>query len=494
MGVIARQSLKSSTVSYFGLVIGYVITLFIYPKFLETREIGLVKVLLSAGMLFTSLAHLGMTNVVSKYISAYKEKEIPGFLFFCFGMPIIGFVIFSILLILFKDGIVNYFAEKSPLIGDYIYYTIPLTLILMYYGILSSYSRSIQRLTVPTFLRDVILRIFIIGLIVAYSYYALSLDNLIQGFVLIHLIPLAILIFYLLKISPHKLKIDFSFTKLENFKEIRSFSFFSMLFGASGILIVNIDNIMISGQKGLKYMGIYSIAFAIGMVVEIPRRSISQMSYPILSKHWHKNEPDKILELYQKSSLTQTVLASIIFILTIVNAEYFLDIMPNGEAFKPAIYVIYFISAGKWIEACLGLTGEIITTSKLFYYNLSFILSLVGITILTNWIFIPMYGITGAALASGISIAAFCIIKAIFIYFRFKIQPFTINTLKMLLIAGLTFGISLILPELDNPYFNMIYKSILLASIYGGLTFFMKISKDINEMVCKYIPILRKWN
>ncbi|MBK7501087.1 MAG: hypothetical protein IPI19_18940 [Ignavibacteriales bacterium] len=64
---------------------------------------------------------------------------------------------------------------------------------------------------------------------------------------------------------------------------------------------------------------------------------------------------------------------------------------------------------------------------------------------ITNIIFIPLYGITGAAIASAISI--FLLTRSDFCsYYTFsKIQPFSLNTLKVLGVFLLTLLVSYII-------------------------------------------------
>ena len=59
MGVIAKQSIRGTIVTYLGIAVGVVTTFFVLTRFLTTEEIGLARVLIDAAMLFIGLAQLG---------------------------------------------------------------------------------------------------------------------------------------------------------------------------------------------------------------------------------------------------------------------------------------------------------------------------------------------------------------------------------------------------------------------------------------------------
>jgi len=56
-----------------------------------------------------------------------------------------------------------------------------------------------------------------------------------------------------------------------------------------------------------------------------------------------------------------------------------------------------------------------------------------AVAIGANMLFIPMYGLTGAALATAMSVFLINTIRFFFLLIVMKIQPFSLNTLKALL-------------------------------------------------------------
>ena len=115
---------------------------------------------------------------------------------------------------------------------------------------------------------------------------------------------------------------------------------------------------------------------------------------------------------------------------------------PNGEIYAPGKWVVFYIGLSKLFDMATGVNQEIVGTSKYYKIDLLFYIFLAVIAVITNLIFIPKFGITGAAMASAISIFLFNTIRFFFLLYVFRIQPFSLSTLKVLAVFVLTFLIS----------------------------------------------------
>ena len=90
MGVIAKQSIRGTIVTYLGIAVGVVTTFFVLTRFLTTEEIGLARVLIDAAMLFIGLAQLGTNASIIRFYPYFKEKdshEDHGFFFWALVVP-----------------------------------------------------------------------------------------------------------------------------------------------------------------------------------------------------------------------------------------------------------------------------------------------------------------------------------------------------------------------------------------------------------------------
>lgn len=151
----------------------------------------------------------------------------------------------------------------------------------------------------------------------------------------------------------------------------------------------------------------------------------------------------------------------------------------------------FLIGLGKFYDVILGNNNAIILNTKYYRMVLIFGLLLVVMMIGLNMLFIPMYGITGSALATFISIFVYNTIKLLFVVRKMDLYPFTANTLKSFGIIALVFITFYFWDFPFNPFINIILKSILITIVYVYLNYLFKISADINQVLEKMVPIIK---
>jgi O-antigen/teichoic acid export membrane protein len=157
--------------------------------------------------------------------------------------------------------------------------------------------------------------------------------------------------------------------------------------------------------------------------------------------------------------------------------------MPNGEIFKAGKYVIFFIGLAKVFDALTGINAIILGNSKFYYYTLFFIFFLAIIAFAVNLYLIPIWGIVGSALATFISIAAYNLILVVFVKWKIGVQPFTKDTLTAILLLGLAYSCSLIIPVLPDPIIDIMIRSLAISTVFVFTIYRFKVSDDINNVI-----------
>ena len=482
MGIVIRQSIKNLIITYIGLAIGYVGTLILNPLILTEEQIGLVRILVSVSFMFSSFAALGAINIPSKYFPYFnnKEKKHNGFLFFLLLIGFLGFLTFVFIFLIFKRTIYSIYISKAPLLVEYFYYFIPLTFIALYYNIFQSYIIMQQKPVVPSLIREILIRVLTVFSLLIFFFKWTSFHGLIDLIIITYAISFLILAIYTKYLGSLFLRPNLSVFRSKYLKDILSFGGFALLGNVSGLLVANVDGIMLSAYKGLGATGIYTIAFFIATVIEIPKRSISQSIIASISEGNKSNNLKLLKDLYKKTSITQLIMGALIFLGIWCNIDNVFHLIPNGNIYIQGKWVVFFIGLAKFFDLSTGSNYEIISTSKYYRYDLIFIILLGVLAVITNIIFIPLYGMTGAALASALSVLIFNIFRSTFIYLKMRIQPFTINTLKELFIIAITLTINYFLPKQANFILDIILRSSIISIIFIGLTLFFKVSEDFN--------------
>jgi len=484
MGIVIRQSIKTTVVSYIGFILGYVNTLFLFPLVLSKEQIGLTRLLISISFLFATFASLGSGNIPTKFFPYFRDesKQHNGILSFILSIGMTGFVLFVFVFFLLKDVIFNIYSKNSPLLLDYYYYFIPFTLIVLLTTIFESYLIVQQKPILPTMVREIAMRLLMMLGLTAVYFGFFTFNTFADSIIIYYAVGLLILILYIKREKILFLKSNKRIYKSPYFKEMLVFAGFVIMGNASATLITNIDSLMLSAYIGLGSAGVYTIAFFIAAVIEIPKRSISQVVIPIVAQANKDGDIPKLKELYQKTSLNQLIIGGLIFLGIWCNIENIFKLVPNGEIYSPGKWVVFYIGLSKLFDMAAGVNQEIVGTSKYYKIDLLFYLFLAAIAVVTNLIFIPKYGITGAALASAISIFLFNTIRFFFLLNVYKIQPFSINTLKVFAIFFLTLIVSYLIAPMHSFVTDLILRSLMVICLFGGLVLLLKISEDVQRV------------
>lgn len=483
MGVIQKQSISGVIWSYLGVGLGFLTTAILFARWLEAEEIGLLRLLVSYASILGMFASLGINNVAVKMFPQFRNEKAKhhGFLGVALIVVLVGFVFSALAYVLLKNLLLHDAQEKSSLFIPYFYAVIPLTLCIVLFGVLDTYFRVLFNAVKGIAYKEVYQRIFIIVALLLYYFGYVSFMTFVYCYIAAYLIPV---IFFFISLSYQKklfLKPDFSFITPKLRKEMMSVAFFGILAGFSGILVQSIDIIMINEYLGLTDTGIYTISFFFGTLILIPLRTMAKIGSVVISEAWKKNDLKTISEVYSKSSLTLSILGLLFFIGIWGNIENVFHLV--GEKYRDGMYVIFFIGLANLVDVATGLSGQIIVNSK-YYKWLTYLLVIFALVIIiTNLALIPIFGIVGAALATLISKLTLSILKYVFIYKRFRLQPFNINFLLVFAIAAIAWYVSTLIPVFSNYIIDIIIRSTALTILFLAPVYYLKISEDLNGRV-----------
>ncbi|MGD1844591.1 MAG: lipopolysaccharide biosynthesis protein [Salibacteraceae bacterium] len=494
MGVIARQGVKTTIVSYIGVAIGALNTLWLFPAFLEVREIGLLNLMTNISLLIAPIAQLGVNGIILKYHPFFKndEERYGQFLWLVTLIPFLGYFFAMSIFLLFQDTFLENFIETSPLIVEYYLWLIPLTFIVVFRNVADTMSRALFRIAVPKFIKEVVFRIIVMALLVCIAVFDLSRTTLIMGYIGAFGINLLLVLGYIYRLSPQKPIFNLKGIDKSFIKEAFTYGLFIILSGFAGMIVTKIDGWMIGSMLDLDNVGIYSIALFIGLTIEMPKRSINLISMPVIANAIKNNRPKEIETLYKKSALTQMVLGCALLTPIWIGIDDLFALIPNSEVFAEGKYVVLWIGLAVVFDMATGVNNEIILMSNFYRYNLGIMSALVGLAIVNNLWLIPIYGITGAAMATAISIFIFNLLKFLLVFYKFHIQPFSIKSLWILLLTCGVMALGLYLPDLGHPLVNILYRSVIVLGLFGGAVLYFKLSPEIAGMVNKLLGTIRR--
>jgi O-antigen/teichoic acid export membrane protein len=488
MGIVIRQSIKGTIVTYIGAFLGFLITMFVLTKFLDTEDIGLTRVIFEIGGMFGILAQLGTSSSAVRFFPYFKDKKNNnGFFFYLMALPLCGCILFILVYLVLKEPVTNFFIKESPLIVSYYYWVIPLIVFTTYLAVLETYSTINMRIAIPRLNREIIIRILSLAVYLLYGYHVVNRDGLVVGYVLVYGLAMLVLFVYIPKIGSVSLRHDNSFVNKSLRKDIFKYSLFLIAGTLGGVILGKLDLFMISNQLGLSSAGIFTITFFMASVIEIPSRSISAISSPIAADALKNGDFKTANTLYQNVALHQLLIGGFIFILIWINIDNLFAIMPNGETYAAGKWVVFFIGMSKLVSVTLAFGGTLISFSKYYYWGLYFTFFIAGLGILTNYLLIPLWGITGAAIATFLSCLLSYLIQQWLVLKKVKGNPYTFNMVKLFVIFIIMIGINYFLPKPNNPWLDGILRTAIIIVIGAALVYFFKISNDLNKIVKQLI-------
>lgn len=485
MGLVRRHSIQFSAIFYTGIVLGYINTVLLFPNFLQPDEFGLTRILLSVAIVVSQFAQLSTPNMVIRYHPFFGNKILSLGLMIC----AIGLFIMLSCLLLLQQPILNFYVEKSPLFTRYFHLLIPFSISLVFFNLFDAYLRTLYKNLVSTFFSTIVVRLIWTALILLYHFSYLNFDQFIFLYVYAYAAIAILSLVYIKWIKQLSFSLKFESEESSKFREIRSFSIFSILSGLSVFLINKVDILMLGSFEGLEIVGIYAIASYMAAVIIVPASAIARTAQSLVANAFKNKDLGAIDSLYKKSSLHQLILSAGVYILIALNYLNLIHFLP--ESYHGSFAIFFYLGFSKLVDTGLGINGIILLNSK--YYKIDTILSffLLIITVITNFIFIPIFGGEGAAIATMLSLIIYNLFKYVFLRVKMKLDPFTHKTIIAVVISLISFVIPYLIPKLEHVIADGIIRSGAMLVIFVPLVYFSKISLEINEMVEKAIKFVR---
>ncbi|MCX7954295.1 MAG: polysaccharide biosynthesis C-terminal domain-containing protein [Bacteroidales bacterium] len=488
MGVIRKQTILGTIYTYLGAGLGVFTNLILLAWFYTPEQIGLLNVLISYSLIFAQFGNLGFDNVTTRLFTYFRNKEKYhfGYSKLLFSVNIIGGLIATVIFFIFYKTS-NFKDELFVRLGIL---TVPLIWATLFFNTLDTYSRALYKSVRGTFLKEVIQRILII---IAMILFGLTIIKSFSLFAVIYVICIMIptLVLFLLLIYEKELsfKGNLSLIISKNLKnEIINVSLFGIITIFSSTIVLNIDKIMLQHYINLKAAGIYSIAYYFGTIMLMPSRVLNKIASIIIADAWKNNDYKTINSIYYKSCINQFVFSLFLFILIYANLNSILKLLPSQ--YNNIQTIVFWILLGNFIDMSTGINNNIIATSPNYKMQSLFMSIFVIIIILTNAIFIPIYGIVGAAFASAVSLFLFNFIRWYYLYKKYKFQPFNHKFAIGIILGLIIYLIQSLIPEFKNFLIDIFVRSSIITIIFLYVFYNLKISEDMNERFYVYLKII----
>lgn len=492
MGIIEKQGLQGTILTYVGVGIGFITAGILLPRLLSLEENGVLDILNAWSMIFATLATLGINNVTNRLFPwfrnpANKHNGYFGILMLVLGA---GLILSMGIYWLAKPYILQNASKTGDLLPNYIDLIIPLTVFTALFLLIDIYYSVLYKSVKGIWHKEVLQRVYILIGIGAFLVFERQFPVFVYLYVAALSLPGLLILVSLMKDGEFVLQINRENLNKELNRNILSVAFFGIIVSFSNILIQKIDTLMIQFLLGTIEVGIYGRVFFYGTLVAIPLRVLSKISAVVLAQAWKEEKLKLVGDIYQKSTLDQLIFGLLIFVGLWGNIDNVIHII--GPKYESGRNVVLFIGLSNVFLMAAGVSGAIISTSDR-YKVLTIFVTLFGLLIIaSNLLFIPAFGIQGAAMASAISALIYSLMRFGYLWSKWGMQPYNYRHLLVLMVAAISYGVGLLIPDLNRPEratlslcFDIALRSFAIGFVFLLLTQLFKLSPELEKWIQK---------
>ena len=491
MGIVLRQSLINTLIIYLGFLIGGINTLILYERFLKAEYQGLAGFVFSASNIIMPIVAFGIHFTIIKFFSGYKTKEQRDkFLSSVVFLPLLIALPIGFFWDHFHSFIMSSITENNKIVESYTIYIFTIAVSCAYYEVFYAWAKVQMQSVFGNFLKELYNRLAIMILLFLVSFSVITKQEFLYYMAIAHAARCIIMMLYALYLYIPK----FYFAFPDNIKEVLKYSFYILLAGSAGAIVLDIDKLMISGKEALNVTAYYSVAVFIGSFIEAPSRAMTQILQPLTAKSLNENNTKEVESLYSKSSINLLLVGGLFFVLINCNVSELFKIMQD-RGFADGIWVVMIISITKLVLMLLGNNGAIINNSKFFKIALPIgLFNAFGVYYLNRYFYFDLnFGMEGLAIATFLIMFTASFFKIWFVKHKFNMQPFTFKTFLLIIIIAAFYFVFIpwnfsvgewyIGKFAIHPIINIILKSILIIPTYLIVVYKLNISEQINNVI-----------
>jgi len=309
--------------------------------------------------------------------------------------------------------------------------------------------------------------------------------------VLIYIVP--VVIYFILSFFTKGFGLSFNknnFSKAE-YKEILHFSWYHYLLYISIMLMTSMDSLLIPfyDHKGFKVLAVYTVAVYFISLLYTPSKAFLQASFAAFAKAFTEKDMEKAKDLFVRSSVNLFIPTVGLTLIMCCNLENAVSIIGHDNDYSGLIPVFLVLSIGQMVNIATGMNDQVLSIANYYKFNFYFSIGISALLFLLLRLLIPRYGILGAAWASSITLVTYNIAKFYFVWKKVGMQPFSINTILIIIAAIPALAAGYFFPYFFNPdrhiyvhtFIDAIMRSSIIIIIYVLMLIWLKPSKDLEE-------------
>jgi len=451
---ITRQVFWFSLINYFGIIIGVVSTLFVYPK--NPDFLGIIRTIESYSQVIFPLILLGASQgLVHFYPTLSIQNKNNLFLYSLYSVAVNFGVVVAIVWLI--SSIVDFeFIQQ-------VWIALVLGVSIAFNEVFKRQSLNLQLIAYPSLFEKIIPKTVLPFIFILIGIHKIEEKQGSWFFVISYFLVLFLTGFYTLK--KYKPKWNFNFIDIFKFlpkKEYFKYSKYAFAGSLGSLLAFRIDTIML-GFFGysMREIGIYNLGVSVASMLIIPATGVFAIHSPVISELVKSLKTKELHKKYKENAKLLFAIGAILYSCIFLGINDLFALLPAKENLLSSVPILSILGIGILINMGTGFNSEIISFSKYYRFNVIAILVMIFLTIGLNLFFLLVLNMKmiGVAYATLISISTFNLLKTYYIWKKFKILPFDKKYLLLFLVIT-TIGVLInFIPNQNSHFWNLVLKS-----------------------------------
>ena len=469
MGIVQRQGIRNTLISYLGLAIGFINTILVLPRLVTTSQLGLVGVLVFLATIGAQFGAFGFASAGLRYFPYFRNqgRNHAGFLPLLLAFPLVGFAVVAVLMRLGQPLVLRWYAaDDAALLVPHYGVAIALAGVIMLGALQDAYLKALFHTSFASFCQEILLRLLIVGAALAYSAHYLSFAGFVLAYAGAYAVVALLLTGYLAAIGELHLRPTRAALHVKPLGEMLAFGGFALLSNISGTVLLTIDNLMVGAKLSLAAAGIYLVATNVSTALTLPFRALNKTAFSLIAEYWKEGDLGKMGDFYRRVTRLNTLLGCYLALGIGLNLDFIYSLIHRPE-YAAGSSAVLLLLAGRLFDGITGVNGTIVVTSPRYRFDLVFNLSLAALVVGLNWVLIPRYGLAGAAGAYCVALVGINTARTWFVWHSYGLQPFDGRIARILAVAGAAGLVAWALPETGNAWLTLLLRGGVLTLLYG---------------------------
>ena len=463
VGHISRHSGVFFAGTIFTAGLGYLFKVYL-ARVLGAKELGLYALGMTLVSFIGIFNTLGLPQSAVRYVASYKAsgkfRELHSLLWRGSALLLGANVLLALVLLRFGKLVAVHFYH-SPQLVQYL----PFFALIMLFSVVSSFYGKVLAGYRDLKLRTLFVNFIGVPLNMIVAIALISLGMGLRGYLSAQIASAALVsvlllaaVWHFTPVAARVLAQSGGFPE----KEVWSFSAVMLGIGFLEFLMAQVDKVALGFYKGIRDVGIYSVAAALVVYVPLVLSSVNQIFAPTIADLHTRGEHKLLSRLFQ--SLTKWVLG-ITFPLAMVIMVFAHPLMRIfGSDFEVGWPILIIGTAGQLINCGVGSVGFLLLMSGNEKRLMRVQTVMAAVMVVTSVGLIPIWGIYGAAAAGAITNIGMNAWNMLEVRKIMGLSPYNRSYLRLLLPAGLTLAVIFVLKKYELVFHHN-WLAILVAMI-----------------------------